>query len=132
MALRLGDTAPDFVQESSEGTIHFHEWLGDSWGVLFSHPKDFTPVCTTELGTMAHMMPDFDSRKVKIVVLSADPVDRHTPCANDVPVTPGTAVNSPLTRPSDRPVSRRLFVAPKRVHMPPEPSVCKQYGRPGG
>ena len=78
MTLRLGEIAPDFTQDSTEGPIHFHEWLGNSWGVLFSHPKDFTPVCTTELGYMAKIKPEFDKRGVKIIGLSVDPVVKHS------------------------------------------------------
>ncbi len=96
MALRLGDTAPDFQAETTQGPIRFHQWLGDSWGILFSHPKDFTPVCTTELGYMARIKPEFDKRNVKIIGLSADPVDRHSGWAKDIEETQGTAVNYPI------------------------------------
>src|SRR3954463_8052170 len=106
MAIRLGDTAPDFTAETTEGTIHFHEWLGDSWGVLFSHPKDFTPVCTTELGYMASIKPDFDSRNTKIIGLSVDPLDNHEKWAADIEETQGTAPNYPIIGDSDFPVSK--------------------------
>jgi alkyl hydroperoxide reductase subunit AhpC len=96
MALQLGDTAPDFEADTTEGHISFHEWLGDSWGVLFSHPKDFTPVCTTELGYMAHIKPEFDKRGVKIVGLSVDPVELHKKWAHDIEETQGTAPNFPM------------------------------------
>jgi thioredoxin-dependent peroxiredoxin len=96
MALQLGDTAPDFEADSTEGRIRFHEWLGDSWGVLFSHPKDFTPVCTTELGYMAAIKPEFDKRGVKIAGLSIDPLDRHEEWAKDIEETQGTAPNYPI------------------------------------
>src|SRR3954452_820287 len=96
MALALGDTAPDFEAETTEGTIKFHEWLGDSWGVLFSHPKDFTPVCTTELGYMASIKPEVDKRNAKIIGLSADPVDKHGTWAKDIEETQGTAPNYPI------------------------------------
>jgi alkyl hydroperoxide reductase subunit AhpC len=96
MALQLGDTAPDFEADTTEGHIRFHDWLGDSWGVLFSHPKDFTPVCTTELGYMARIKPEFDKRGVKIVGLSVDPVDRHAKWAEDIRDTQGTAPNFPM------------------------------------
>jgi thioredoxin-dependent peroxiredoxin len=96
MALQLGETAPDFEADTTEGRIRFHEWLGDSWAVLFSHPKDFTPVCTTELGYMARIKPEFDKRGVKIVGLSVDPVDRHAQWAEDIKDTQGVAPNFPM------------------------------------
>jgi thioredoxin-dependent peroxiredoxin len=96
MSLRIGDTAPDFTAETTEGRIKFHEWLGNSWGVLFSHPKDFTPVCTTELGYMARLKPEFDKRGVKIIGLSVDPVDRHRDWAKDIEETQGVAPNYPM------------------------------------
>jgi len=96
MALQIGDTAPDFETETTQGKIRFHEWLGDSWGVLFSHPKDFTPVCTTELGYMARLKPEFDRRNVKIVGLSVDPVDNHARWAKDIEETQGHAPNYPM------------------------------------
>jgi alkyl hydroperoxide reductase subunit AhpC len=96
MALQLGDTAPDFEADTTEGRIRFHEWLGNSWGVLFSHPKDFTPVCTTELGVMARLKPEFDKRNVKIIGLSVDPVDDHKRWANDIKETQGFAPNYPM------------------------------------
>jgi alkyl hydroperoxide reductase subunit AhpC len=94
--LQLGDTAPDFEADTTEGPIRFHEWLGDSWGVLFSHPKDFTPICTTELGYMARIKPEFDRRGVKIIGLSVDPMDRHEEWAKDIEETQGTAPNYPI------------------------------------
>jgi alkyl hydroperoxide reductase subunit AhpC len=96
MALQIGDTAPDFEAETTEGPIHFHEWLGDSWGVLFSHPKDFTPVCTTELGYMAKAKPEFDRRNVKIIGLSIDSASDHEAWAKDIEETQGAAPNYPL------------------------------------
>jgi thioredoxin-dependent peroxiredoxin len=96
MALQIGDTAPDFEAETTEGPISFHDWIGDSWAVLFSHPRDFTPVCTTELGYMASIKPEFDRRDVKIVGLSVDPVDNHEQWAQDIAETQGTAPNYPL------------------------------------
>ncbi|MGZ4440334.1 MAG: redoxin domain-containing protein, partial [Gaiellaceae bacterium] len=96
MALTIGDTAPDFEAESTEGTIHFHDWIGDSWVVLFSHPKDFTPVCTTELGYMASIKPEFDQRNVKIIGLSVDAAEDHEKWAKDIEETQGTAPNYPL------------------------------------
>ncbi len=96
MALQLGDTAPDFEAETTEGPISFHDWIGDSWAVLFSHPRDFTPVCTTELGYMASIKPEFDRRGVKIVGLSVDPVGNHEKWAEDIAETQGTAPNYPL------------------------------------
>jgi alkyl hydroperoxide reductase subunit AhpC len=106
MALQLGDTAPDFEAETTEGRINFHEWLGDSWGVLFSHPKDFTPVCTTELGYMARINPDFQRRNVKIIGLSVDPLDRHEQWASDIEETQGTAPNYPIISDADFKVSK--------------------------
>jgi thioredoxin-dependent peroxiredoxin len=105
MSIRLGDTAPDFTAETTEGPIHFHEWLGDSWGVLFSHPKDFTPVCTTELGAAARLKPEFDKRNVKVVGLSVDSLDSHNGWVGDIEETQGTALNFPLIADSDRKVS---------------------------
>ena len=96
MALKLGDTAPDFTAESTEGTISFHDWIGDSWAVLFSHPKDFTPVCTTELGYMAGLKPEFDKRNTKIIGLSVDPVADHQRWAKDIEETQGHAVTYPM------------------------------------
>ena len=96
MTLRIGETAPDFEADTTEGRIRFHEWIGSSWAVLFSHPKDFTPVCTTELGTMARLKPEFDKRNVKVIGLSVDPVDSHSKWANDIEETQGHAPNYPL------------------------------------
>jgi alkyl hydroperoxide reductase subunit AhpC len=96
MSLRLGDLAPDFTAETTEGIIHFHQWLGNSWGILFSHPADFTPVCTTELGAMAKLKPEFEKRNVKVLALSADPLDSHKKWINDINETQHTTVNYPL------------------------------------
>jgi len=96
MTLQIGDTAPDFEAESTEGTIHFHDWIDDSWAVLFSHPKDFTPVCTTELGYMARIKPEFDRRGVKIIGLSVDPTGDHDRWAKDIEETQGYAPNYPI------------------------------------
>ncbi len=96
MALRLGDTAPDFTAETTEGTIKFHEWLGDGWGVFFSHPKDYTPVCTTELGRAAKLKPEFEKRNVKIIALSVDPVEDHKGWINDINETQNCTVNYPI------------------------------------
>ena len=106
MALQIGDTAPDFEAETTEGRIRFHDWLGDSWAVLFSHPKDFTPVCTTELGYMAKIKPEFDRRGVKIIGLSVDPTDRHAEWAKDIEETQGTAPNYPIIGDSDFAVAK--------------------------
>jgi alkyl hydroperoxide reductase subunit AhpC len=105
MSLRLGDTAPDFTAQTTEGTINFHDWLGDSWGVLFSHPADFTPVCTTELGYAAKMKPEFDKRNVKAIGLSVDPLDSHMKWAKDIEETQGTALNFPVIADEDRKVA---------------------------
>ncbi len=105
MALRLGDTAPDFNAETTDGPISFHNWIGDSWAVLFSHPKDFTPVCTTELGEVARLKPDFAKRGVKVIGLSVDPADSHKEWAKDIQETQGHALNFPLIADADRKVS---------------------------
>ncbi len=107
MALQLGDTAPDFEADTTEGRIRFHDWLDDSWAVLFSHPKDFTPVCTTELGYMARIKPEFDRRGVKIIGLSVDPSTDHERWARDIEETQGTAPNYPIVADSDFEVSKR-------------------------
>ena len=105
MSLRLGDIAPDFTQESTEGPINFHEWAGDSWVILFSHPKDFTPVCTTELGEVSRLKPEFDKRNVKAIGLSVDPVEDHIAWAGDIQETQGNGLNFPLLADADRKVS---------------------------
>ena len=115
MALALGDVAPDFEAETTEGRIRFHDWIGDSWAVLFSHPKDFTPVCTTELGYMAKMKPDFDKRNVKIIGLSVDPVDNHARWANDIKETQGHAPNYPMIGDTDLKVSKLYGMLPGGV-----------------
>ncbi|WP_044871429.1 peroxiredoxin [Pseudomonas sp. LFM046] len=96
MAIRIGDEAPDFTAETTEGTLNFHQWIGDQWAILFSHPKDFTPVCTTELGYMAKLKPEFDKRNTKIVGLSVDPVSDHRKWVGDIEETQGHAVNYPM------------------------------------
>jgi len=112
MTLKIGDTAPDFEADTTEGHIRFHDWLGNSWGVLFSHPKDFTPVCTTELGYMARIKPEFDKRNVKIIGLSVDPVGDHTRWANDIRETQGHAPNYPLIGDADFNVSKLYEMLP--------------------
>jgi thioredoxin-dependent peroxiredoxin len=112
MALQLGDTAPDFEAQTTEGSIRFHDWIGDSWAVLFSHPKDFTPVCTTELGYMASIKPEFDKRGVKVIGLSVDPVDRHADWAKDIEETQGTAPNYPIISDADFNVSKLYGMLP--------------------
>ena len=105
MALRLGDIAPDFSAVTTHGNINFHDWLGDSWGILFSHPKDYTPVCTTELGYMSNIKPEFDKRNVKILAISVDPVDSHKGWVGDINETQNTTVNFPIIADPDRKVS---------------------------
>lgn len=105
MAIRLGDEAPDFTAETTEGTINFHEWLGDGWGVLFSHPADYTPVCTTELGTVAKLKADFGKRNVKVIGVSVDPLEDHRGWINDINETQNTTMNFPLIADPDRKVA---------------------------
>ena len=105
MSIQLGDEAPDFTAETTQGTINFHEWKGDSWAILFSHPKDFTPVCTTELGEVARLKPEWDKRNVKVIGLSVDEVTNHADWEKDIEETQGSAVNFPLIADSDRKVS---------------------------
>ncbi|HKT80859.1 MAG TPA: peroxiredoxin [Vicinamibacterales bacterium] len=112
MALRLGDTAPDFEANTTEGKIRFHDWIGDSWAVLFSHPKDFTPVCTTELGYMAKLKPEFDRRNTKIIGLSVDPVDKHSKWAEDIRDTQGFAPNYPMIGDTDLSISKMYGMLP--------------------
>jgi thioredoxin-dependent peroxiredoxin len=105
MAVHLGSTAPDFTQESTEGTIHFHEWIGDKWAVLFSHPKDFTPVCTTELGLVAKLKPEFEKRNAKAIAVSVDDVKSHNGWVKDIEETQGTKLNFPILGDADKKVS---------------------------
>jgi alkyl hydroperoxide reductase subunit AhpC len=112
MGIRIGETAPDFEAETTEGAIKFHDWIGDSWAVLFSHPKDFTPVCTTELGYMARIKPEFDRRNVKIIGLSVDPVGNHEKWAKDIEETQGAAPNYPIIGDSDFNVSKMYDMLP--------------------
>jgi alkyl hydroperoxide reductase subunit AhpC len=120
MALRIGDTAPDFEADTTEGRIRFHDWVGDSWVVLFSHPKDFTPVCTTELGYMAKIKPDFDKRGVKIIGLSVDPTGDHEGWARDIEETQGVAPNYPIIADSDFEVSKMYEMLPADVSGDPK------------
>jgi alkyl hydroperoxide reductase subunit AhpC len=106
MSLRIGETAPDFQADTTEGPIRFHEWLGGSWAVLFSHPKDFTPVCTTELGYMARLKPEFDKRNTKIIGLSVDPVDKHQRWSDDIQETQGFAPNYPMIGDTDLSIAK--------------------------
>ena len=120
MNLRLGDIAPDFEAETTEGRLKFHDWIGDSWAVLFSHPRNFTPVCTTELGYLAKIKPEFDRRNVKIVGLSVDPVDNHAKWADDIEDTQGAALNYPLIGDSDFNVSKLYGMLPATTTGDPE------------
>jgi len=113
MGLRIGSTAPDFEADTTQGKIRFHEWLGDSWGILFSHPKNFTPVCTTELGYMAKLKPEFDKRGVKIIGLSADSVERHAGWAKDIEETQGTAPNYPIIGDADLAIAKAYDMLPE-------------------
>jgi alkyl hydroperoxide reductase subunit AhpC len=119
MTLQLGATAPDFEAETTEGPIHFHEWIGDSWAVLFSHPKSFTPVCTTELGYMASIKPEFDRRNVKIIGLSVDPVEDNANWSKDIEETQGTAPNYPIISDSDFNVAKLYEMLPADVSGDP-------------
>jgi alkyl hydroperoxide reductase subunit AhpC len=112
MSLRIGDVAPDFEAGTTEGPVHFHEWIGDSWAVLFSHPKDFTPVCTTELGYMAKLKPEFDKRHTKIIGLSVDPTDRHAKWSDDIKETQGYAPNYPMIGDPDLKISKMYGMLP--------------------
>ncbi len=112
MTLQIGDLAPDFEAETTEGTIRFHDWIGDSWAVLFSHPRDFTPVCTTELGAMAAIKPEFDRRGVKVLSLSVDPLDNHVKWADDIEETQGHAPNFPMIGDGDFTVSKLYGMLP--------------------
>ena len=119
MALQIGETAPDFEAETTEGKIRFHDWIGDSWAVLFSHPRDFTPVCTTELGYMAKIKPEFDKRGVKVIGLSVDPIDNHAKWAQDIEETQGTAPNYPIIGDADFSVSKAYGMLPSDVSSDP-------------
>ena len=119
MTIQLGQIAPDFEQDTTEGRLRFHQWLGDSWGVLFSHPKDFTPVCTTELGTVARMAPEWARRNVKVIGLSVDPAESHKGWEADIAETQGAAVNFPMIADPDRKVSTLYGM----VHPEADPSV---------
>ena len=112
MSIRIGDQAPNFQAQTTEGPIDFHQWIGDSWAVLFSHPKDFTPVCTTELGYMAKLKPEFDKRGVKIIGLSVDPLDKHAQWAQDIKETQGHAPNYPMIGDTDLSISKKYDMLP--------------------
>ena len=109
MSLRINDTAPDFTAETTHGTIHFHDWLGDSWGVLFSHPKDFTPVCTTELGALAKLQPDFEKRNVKVVGLSVDPISDHNTWLDDIADVSGMRPEYPIIADTELAVAKPII-----------------------
>ena len=124
----IGDTAPDFDVQTTEGTINFHDWIGDSWAVLFSHPRDFTPVCTTELGYMASIKPEFDERGVKIIGLSVDPLENHEKWASDIAETQGTAPNFPMIADTDYNVSKLYGMLPADVEGDPTERTPAQNG----
>ncbi|MCK1478031.1 peroxiredoxin [Bradyrhizobium sp. 197] len=119
MTLPIGATAPDFEAETTEGKIKFHDWIGNSWALLFSHPKDFTPVCTTELGVLAKLKPEFDKRGVKLMGLSVDPVDRHSKWSEDIKETQGTAPNYPMIGDTDYNVSKLYGMLPAAISGDP-------------
>jgi thioredoxin-dependent peroxiredoxin len=120
MGLSIGETAPDFVAETTEGQISFHDWIGDSWAVLFSHPKDFTPICTTELGYMAKLKPEFDKRGVKVIGLSVDSTENHAKWADDIEETQGTRPNYPMIGDTDFAVSKLYGMLPASTSGDPE------------
>ena len=127
MSMRLGDTAPDFHAETTEGPIGFHDWIGDSWAVLFSHPKDFTPVCTTELGYMAKIGPEFEKRNVKIIGLSVDPMDKHSGWLEDIEETQGARPDYPIIADSDFLISKAYGMLGADVSGDPgRPHRCRQ------
>jgi alkyl hydroperoxide reductase subunit AhpC len=128
MALTIGDTAPDFEADTTEGRIGFHDWIGDDWAVLFSHPRNFTPVCTTELGYMASIKPEFDRRGVKIIGLSVDPLDNHEKWAQDIAETQGTAPNYPLISDTDFNVSKSYGMLGADVEGDPTERTPAQNG----
>ena len=128
MSLTIGDTAPDFEADTTEGRISFHDWIGDDWAVLFSHPRNFTPVCTTELGYMAKIKPDFDARGVKIIGLSVDPLENHEQWAKDIAETQGTAPNYPLIADSDFNVSKLYGMLDDSVSGDPTTRTPAQNG----
>ena len=131
MALQLGDTAPDFEADTTEGRIRFHDWIGDSWAVLFSHPRDFTPVCTTELGYMAKIKPDFESRNMKIIGLSVDPLDNHEKWAQDIEETQGTRPNYPIIGDPDFEIAKAYGMLPAgRVRRPDGAHAGPEPDRP--
>ena len=119
MSLTIGDTAPDFEAETTEGPIKFHDWIGDSWAVMFSHPRDFTPVCTTELGYMASIKPEFDKRGVKIIGISTDPSENHEQWSKDIEETQGTAPNYPMIADTDYAVAKAYGMLPNDVSGDP-------------
>jgi alkyl hydroperoxide reductase subunit AhpC len=119
MTLQINSEAPDFEAETTQGKIRFHEWLGNSWGVLFSHPRDFTPVCTTELGTMAKLKPEFDRRNCKVIGLSVDPVENHSKWSKDIEETQGTAPNYPMIGDGDFKVSKLYGMLPASISGDP-------------
>src|SRR5262245_39285377 len=115
MALQINDVSPNFEADTTEGRIKFHEWMGDSWAVLFSHPKDFTPVCTTELGYMAKLKPEFDKRNVKVIGLSVDPVDKHSKWSDDIEETQGHAPNYPMIGDPDLSIAKAWGMLPSTL-----------------